>query len=98
MKLSYLITVSLVTVAILSGGLLAFAADAPRTEAVPQTASVLMTQTDLQVALIAISNAGIGCDAGNQALCLVVANRPATLAKLQAALNSLQTSQPSSAK
>lgn len=50
-----------------------------------------LTAADLQVALIAISNAGSACDIGVKQFCQIIPLRDATAVKLQAALTALQT-------
>jgi len=69
-------------------------AKTPPAPAAPASQKVDMTLTDLQVALIAINNAGAACDLGVKQLCPVVGARDATVAKLQGAYNALQGVKP----
>jgi hypothetical protein len=71
----------------------AFAADAPKPAppAAPTSVPVQMTSVDLQVALIAIRNAGAACDLGATQFCQLLSVRDATATKLQTALTTLTT-------
>ena len=74
----------------------AFAADP--TPAPDKTTPVQMTMLDLQVAAVAIANAGAGCDGGVKNLCQIISVRDATLAKIQAAVAVLQQPPPPAVK
>lgn len=66
------------------------AAPTPPAPPADRTTPVQMTLTDLQVAVIAIANAGQACDQNVAAICQIVTVRAGTLAKLQAALQAIQ--------
>ena len=57
----------------------------------PAFVSVDMNQTDIQVTIISIVNAGAACDAGVKVYCQIPGARDGTLRKLQSAIQSLES-------
>ena len=86
----------LITAAALLSISTAYAADAtpPVAPGPPKTMPVELSQTELQVALFALSNAGAACDNNLAAYCQIIGYRAPLIAKLQEAFQRTQVPPP----
>lgn len=60
----------------------------------PHTAAVQINISDARVLIMATANAGAACDAGVRAYCDILGDREKTMAKLQAAVVTLEAPSP----
>ena len=81
---------ALIAATLLADAISAVAAEVTKPPAAPKSTPVDLTDTDYQVALIAIANAGAACDIGVKVYCQVAAARDATAAKLQGGFDALK--------